>query len=109
IAEGEVAEHLEEGVVAPGAAHVLDVRILAARPHALLRRGHAVPYAVAGEARGGSLEVGLELLHARHVEEQTGIGALERRAGVSQVLPLLEEPKELRAEFVNLFRTVSHE
>ena len=37
VAEGEVAEHLEERVVARGEAHVLEVVVLAARAHALLR------------------------------------------------------------------------
>ena len=37
IAEGEVAEHFEEGVMARGAAHLLEVVVLAARAHALLR------------------------------------------------------------------------
>ena len=41
VAEGEVAEHLEEGVVARGAAHLLEVVVLAAGAHALLRRGGA--------------------------------------------------------------------
>jgi hypothetical protein len=36
VAEAEVAEHLEEGVVARGVAHVLEVVVLAARPHAAL-------------------------------------------------------------------------
>ena len=41
VAEGEVAQHLEEGVVARGAAHVLEVVVLAAGAHALLRAGGA--------------------------------------------------------------------
>src|SRR5205814_4473914 len=41
VAEGEVAEHLEEGEVAGGASDVLEVVVLPAGPHALLRRGGA--------------------------------------------------------------------
>jgi hypothetical protein len=36
IAEAEVAEHLEEGVMARGVAHVLQIVVLAAGAHALL-------------------------------------------------------------------------
>ena len=37
VAKAEVAEHLEEGVVAVGEAHVFQVVVLAAGAHALLR------------------------------------------------------------------------
>ena len=42
VAEGEIAEHLEEGVVARGVADIVEVVVLAAGAHALLRRGRAV-------------------------------------------------------------------
>ena len=42
VAKAEIAQHLEEGVVAIGEAHVLQVVVLAAGAHALLRRGGAV-------------------------------------------------------------------
>jgi hypothetical protein len=38
VAEGEVAEHLEEGVVPRRVAHIVEVVVLAARAHAFLRR-----------------------------------------------------------------------
>ena len=41
IAEGEIAQHLEEGVMAAGVADVLQVVVLAARAHAFLRTGGA--------------------------------------------------------------------
>ena len=41
VAEREVAQHLEERVVARGAADVLEVVVLAAGAHALLRAGGA--------------------------------------------------------------------
>src|ERR1019366_10446926 len=41
VAEAEIAQHLEEGVVAIGEADVLQVVVLAAGAHALLRRGGA--------------------------------------------------------------------
>ena len=41
VAEGEVAQHLEEGVVARRAAHLLEVVVLAGDAQALLRRRRA--------------------------------------------------------------------
>ena len=41
VAEGEVAQHLEEGVVPLGVAHLLEVVVLAAGPDALLAGGRA--------------------------------------------------------------------
>src|SRR5262249_39732635 len=41
VAKGEVAEHLEEGVVARGVAHVVEVVVFAAGAHAFLRGGGA--------------------------------------------------------------------
>ena len=38
VAEGEIAEHLEEGVVARGVADIVEVVVLAAGAHAFLRR-----------------------------------------------------------------------
>ena len=53
IAEGEIAEHLEEGVVARGVADIVEVVMLAAGAHAFLRRGRAREGRLlgAGEAR----------------------------------------------------------
>ena len=67
VAEGEVAQHLEEGVVARGAAHVFEVVVLAGHAQALLRGGHArhVAHFFAQEEL-------LELHHARVGEEQGG-------------------------------------
>ena len=39
VAEGEIAEHLEEGVVSRCASDIFQIVVLAAGPHALLRRG----------------------------------------------------------------------
>ena len=41
VAEGEIAQHLEEGVVARGIADILEIVVLAAGAHAFLRRGGA--------------------------------------------------------------------
>ena len=75
VAEAEVAEHLEERVVARGVADVLEVVVLAAGAHAALRgrRAHVRPLFLAEE------DV-LELDHARVGEEQRRIVAGHERA-----------------------------
>ena len=96
VAEGEVAEHLEEGVVAGGHAHVLEVVVLAAGAHALLRGGGArvVPLLPPEE------DV-LELVHPRVREEEGGVVlGHERRALHHAVPPLLEVPEERAADLV---------
>ena len=74
VAEGEVAEHLEERVVAGGEADVLEVVVLAAGAHALLGGGgaHVVAALLAQE------DV-LELHHAGVGEEQGRIAARHER------------------------------
>ena len=73
VAEGEVAQHLEEGVVAGGVADVLEVVVLAARAHALLGR--------AGTAVGPLLAAGehvLELVHAGVGEQQRAVAGRQQ-------------------------------
>ncbi len=87
VAEAEVAQHLEERVVARGAADVLEVVVLAAGAHALLRRRRA---------RRGRLgpagEVVLELVHPRVREQQRRVVVRHQRgAGDLRVPVLLEE------------------
>ena len=74
VAEAEVAEHLEEGVVAGGVADVLEVVVLAAGAHAALGAGGArVVALVAAE------EDVLELHHAGVGEEQRRVVARDER------------------------------
>ena len=76
VPEGEIAEHLEEGQVAAGVADIVEVVVLAARAHALLRRGEA------GGRRGGLAgEDGLERDHAGIDEQQGRIVARHERRG----------------------------
>ena len=75
VAEREVAEHLEEGVVARGVADVVEVVVLAARAHAFLR-GHRAVVA----ARLGAGEDVLELHHAGVGEQQRRVVAGHQRA-----------------------------
>ena len=76
VAEREVPEHLEEGVVTPGRPHVVEVVVLPADPHALLRRRRPL----VGALLAAEKEV-LELVHARVGEQQRRVvGRHERRA-----------------------------
>src|SRR5207247_4186476 len=100
-AEGEVAEPLEAGVVPGRPPHVLAVVVLAARPHALLRRGRAGVVALLLAE-----EDVLELVHPR-VREQQGRIALghERRAPHHAVAAGLEEGQAGGADLVRGHRS----
>ena len=76
IAEGEIAQHLEEGVVAGGVADIVEVVMLAAGAHAFLHRGGA---AIGPLFR--AREQVLELHHARIGEQQGGVVARHQRRG----------------------------
>ena len=67
VAEGEIAEHLEEGVVARGVADIVEVVVLAAGAHAFLRGDRLVV--------GSLLQPGEDVLELHH----PGIGEHERR------------------------------
>ena len=90
VAEAEVAQHLEEGVVARGVAHVLQVVVLAAGADALLAGG--------GAAVGPLVEAQehvLELVHAGVGEQQRRVVARHhRRAGHDGVALALEVVQE---------------
>ena len=90
VAEREVAEHLEERVVAGRPAHVLEVVVLAARPHALLTgRGPDVVAPLLAQ------EHALELHHAGVGEQQGGVVTGHERGGphpgVALALEVLEK------------------
>ena len=72
VAEGEVPEHLEEGVVARAAADLFQVVVLARDAHALLR--------------GGGALVGARLLAGEHALEghHAGVGEQQRRVARHQ-------------------------
>ena len=96
IAEGEIAHHLEKGVVALGEADVFEVVVLAAGADAFLGGGGAVVVALF-EAE----EDVLELVHAGVGEKQGGIAVgNERRAADAAVAFALEEAEEGLADFV---------
>ena len=97
IAEGEVAEHLEEGVVARGVADIVEVVMLAAGAHAFLRRGDARE----GRLLGAGKHV-LELHHAGIGEHQGRIVARHERArGQHLMIVAREEIEEAGADGVN--------
>ena len=87
VAEGEVAQHLEEGVMAGRVAHVLEIVVFAAGAHAALARGgaHVVAFIAPQEAV-------LELHHAGVGEQQGRVIARYEAGGRDYgVATILEE------------------
>ena len=96
IAEGEIAEHLEEGVMAAGVADVFEVVVLAAGAHAFLRGGGAGVIALL-EAE----EHVLELVHAGVGEQQGGVvGGHQRGAADHAVAAFGKEVEKALSDFV---------
>ncbi len=100
IAEAEIAEHLEEGVVTRGVADVFQVVVLAAGTYALLAGG--------GTGIGALLqaeEAVLELVHAG-VGEQQGrvVRRNQRTGGHASVALLFEEAEEGFTDFCAFHR-----
>ena len=97
VAEREVAQHLEEGVVARGVADIVEVIVLAPCTHALLRGGGAA----VGPGLGAGEDV-LELHHAGIGEHQRRVVARHERARVHDLVPVRGEiVQKLRADFVD--------
>ena len=95
VAEGEVAEHLEERVMTQRGTDVVEVVVLAADTHARLR-GRRPPVGALLLAE----EHVLELVHARVGEQQRRIvGGHQRRAGDDGVAVRLEVLQEAAANF----------
>ena len=90
VAEGPVAQHLEEGVVARGVAHVFQIVVLAARAQAGLHAGRAHVGALVGAE-----EHVLELHHAAVGEHERRVVAGHQRAarhhGVALAFKEVEE------------------
>ena len=86
VAEGEVAQHLEEGVVPRRAAHVLQVIVFAADPQALLRAGGGL---VAAALLAG--EHVLELHHAGVGEVERGIVGRDQRRAAHDLVSVARE------------------
>ena len=98
VAKAEVAQHLEEGVVAAGEADVFEIVVLAAGAHTLLRSGGAVVVT----ALDAEKDV-FELVHARIGEQQCGVIRRHQRGGVHAAVPL--RGKKAQEGFAD-FRTV---
>ena len=95
VAEGEVAQHLEEGVVAPGVPHLLEIVVLAAGADALLAGDR--PLVVAPFL---AQERPLELDHACVGEQQGGIVRRDQSGGRHLAVPagreiVEEEPSDI--------------
>src|SRR6267154_2131518 len=96
VAEGKIAEHLEEGVVALGEADIFQVVVFAAGADAFLRGGGFVVFAFF-EAE----EDVFKLVHAGVGEEQGGIAVRDERGAAHAAMAFaLEEAKEGFANFV---------
>ena len=96
VAEGEVAEHFEESVVAAGVADVFEIVVFAAGADAFLGGGGAG--VIAGFE---ALEDLFELVHARVGEEQGGVvGRHERTAAHDAVAAGVEEVEKTLADVV---------
>ena len=93
VAEGEVAEHLEERAVPGGLADFLDVR----RPHALLAAGGAPE-----RRRLLAEEVRLERLHAGVDQQQRRVIGDQAGRGDDGMTPLLEVAKETADDLCRL-------
>jgi hypothetical protein len=90
VAEGEIAEHLEEGVMAGGVADIVEIIVLAAGAHAFLGGGGAP----VGPLLGTGEHV-LELHHPRIGEHEGRVVARhQRRRGDHFMAVLLEEIEE---------------
>ncbi len=86
IPEGEVPQHLEEGVVARGVSDVLQVVVLAARPHALLGgRGPKVVALLLPQ------EHAFELHHAGVDEQQGRVVVRHQRRAAHHLMAVLFE------------------
>ena len=95
VAEGEIAQHLEEGVVPRGVADILQVVVLAAGAHAFLRGDGAV----VGAALAAGEHV-LELHHARIGEHERRVVARHQGAGRDDLMSVPGEiVEEGRADF----------
>ena len=97
VAEREVAEHLEEGVVARRVADIVEVVVLAARAHAFLRRD--------GARIGALFQAGEDVLELHHpgIGEHQGrvVARDERRRGHDLVAVLGKIVEEARPDIVD--------
>jgi hypothetical protein len=89
IAEREVAEHLEEREMARGVADIIEIVVLAAGTHALLRGDGARE-----RRRGAAGEIVLELDHAGVGEHQRRVVPRHKRTGRHERMALLLEIAE---------------
>ncbi len=86
VPEREIAEHLEKRVMPRGVADIVEVVVLAARPHAFLRGGGAHIRALLDAGKDV-----LELHHARIGEHQRRVVARHQRRGRHDRVTVLRE------------------
>ena len=103
IAEREIPQHLEEGVVARCVADIVEVVVLAAGAHAFLAGGRAGVQALLGAG-----EDVLELHHAGIGEQQGRIVARHERRRRHDLMALVaEEIEESGANIVQAFHEIA--
>ena len=91
VAEGKIAQHLKESVMAAGVADVVEIVMFAARADALLRGGGAgiIALFLAGEDL-------FELVHAGVGEEQRRIVGRDQRRAANDAMAIGREEVEER-------------
>jgi len=103
VAETEIAQHLEEGVMARGVADILQIVVLTAGAYAALRAGRALVAQVFPTQQRI-----LELNHARVGEQQRRIVVGHECAGGHHTVPpLLEELQICRTDLSGFHRAIS--
>ena len=96
VAEREIAQHLEKGMVAVGEPHVFQVVVLAAGAHAFLAGGGSAVIALFG-----AQEHILELVHSGIGEKQGRIVHRDQRRTAHDAVPVaFEELQECLSDFV---------
>ena len=92
VAEGKIAQHLEKGVVARGAAHVFQVVVLA---------GHAQAFLTGSRAGVGALFLAqkelFKLDHARVGEQKAGVIGRDQRPGRHDFVPMAQKKVQITA------------
>ena len=103
VAKAEVAEHLEERMMAIGKADIFKIVVLAAGADALLRSGGARVVALFG-----AKEDILELVHAGVGKQQGGVIGGNQRGAVHLAVALLDKKVQEHASNIISGRHTSH-
>ena len=100
IAEGEISQHLEKGVMPVGKTDIFEIVVFSSRPHALLGRGRS-PVVALFQAEKDIFE----LIHPRIGEQQRGVIGRRKRRRMHLPVTLLDKKVQ---EFAPNFGTGEH-